>query len=34
MQILTLRRQGRTLYPTVPENAERDAQSLFVQEVS
>lgn len=34
LQILTLRRQGRTLYPTVPENAERDAQSLFVQEVS
>ncbi|XP_056870201.1 dedicator of cytokinesis protein 9-like isoform X2 [Takifugu flavidus] len=31
-EILTLRRQGRTLYPTVPENAERDAQSLFVQE--
>lgn len=32
-QISTLRRQGRTLYPTVPENAEREAQSLFVQEV-
>uniref|UniRef100_A0A8D0CW74 Dedicator of cytokinesis 9 n=1 Tax=Sander lucioperca TaxID=283035 RepID=A0A8D0CW74_SANLU len=30
--ILTLRRQGRTLYPTVPVNAEREAQSLFVQE--
>lgn len=34
LQILTLRRQGRTLFPTVPENAEREAQSLFVQEVS
>lgn len=32
-QISTLRRQGRTLYPTVPEGAEREAQSLFVQEV-
>ncbi|XP_066562843.1 dedicator of cytokinesis protein 9 isoform X5 [Amia ocellicauda] len=31
-QISTLRRQGRTLYPTVPENAEKEAQSLFVQE--
>ncbi|XP_014856851.1 PREDICTED: dedicator of cytokinesis protein 9 isoform X15 [Poecilia mexicana] len=31
-EISTLRRQGRTLYPTVPENAEREAQSLFVQE--
>uniref|UniRef100_A0A671W3D2 Dedicator of cytokinesis 9 n=1 Tax=Sparus aurata TaxID=8175 RepID=A0A671W3D2_SPAAU len=30
--ISTLRRQGRTLFPTVPENAEREAQSLFVQE--
>uniref|UniRef100_A0A668A884 Dedicator of cytokinesis 9 n=1 Tax=Myripristis murdjan TaxID=586833 RepID=A0A668A884_9TELE len=30
--ISTLRRQGRTLYPTVPENAEKEAQSLFVQE--
>ncbi|KAJ8389777.1 hypothetical protein AAFF_G00114830 [Aldrovandia affinis] len=31
-QILTLRRQGRTLCPSVPENAEKEAQSLFVQE--
>ncbi|XP_020568674.1 dedicator of cytokinesis protein 9 isoform X7 [Oryzias latipes] len=31
-EISTLRRQGRTLYPTVPENAEEEAQSLFVQE--
>uniref|UniRef100_A0A8C3AE01 Dedicator of cytokinesis 9 n=1 Tax=Cyclopterus lumpus TaxID=8103 RepID=A0A8C3AE01_CYCLU len=31
-EISTLRRQGRTLYPTVPENAEREAHSLFVQE--
>ncbi|XP_042281516.1 dedicator of cytokinesis protein 9-like isoform X6 [Thunnus maccoyii] len=31
-EISTLRRQGRSLYPTVPENAEREAQSLFVQE--
>ncbi|XP_049905635.1 dedicator of cytokinesis protein 9-like [Epinephelus moara] len=31
-EISTLRRQGRTLYPTLPENAEREAQSLFVQE--
>ncbi|KAJ8350269.1 hypothetical protein SKAU_G00253990 [Synaphobranchus kaupii] len=31
-QILTLRRQGRTLFPSVPENAEQAAQSLFVRE--
>ncbi|XP_037096258.1 dedicator of cytokinesis protein 9 isoform X11 [Syngnathus acus] len=31
-EILTLRRQGRSLYPTVPDNAEKGAQSLFVQE--
>ncbi|MFT7818030.1 dedicator of cytokinesis protein 9-like isoform X3, partial [Arapaima gigas] len=31
-QISTLRRQGRTLYSSVPENAEKEAQSLFVQE--
>ncbi|XP_076026223.1 dedicator of cytokinesis protein 9-like isoform X2 [Genypterus blacodes] len=31
-EISTLRRQGRTLYPTVPQNAEKEAQSLFVQE--
>ncbi|XP_048826602.1 dedicator of cytokinesis protein 9-like isoform X4 [Brienomyrus brachyistius] len=31
-QISTIKRQGRTLRPSVPENAERDAQSLFVQE--
>uniref|UniRef100_A0A674EXG2 Dedicator of cytokinesis 9 n=1 Tax=Salmo trutta TaxID=8032 RepID=A0A674EXG2_SALTR len=31
-QIATQRRQGRTLYPTVPENAVKEAQSLFVQE--
>ncbi|XP_054644016.1 dedicator of cytokinesis protein 9 isoform X4 [Dunckerocampus dactyliophorus] len=31
-EISTLRRQGRSLYPTVPDNAERDAHSLFVQE--
>ncbi|XP_035264875.1 dedicator of cytokinesis protein 9-like isoform X5 [Anguilla anguilla] len=30
--ISTLRRQGRTLYPSVPENAGEVAQSLFVQE--
>uniref|UniRef100_A0A8B9REV0 Dedicator of cytokinesis 9b n=1 Tax=Astyanax mexicanus TaxID=7994 RepID=A0A8B9REV0_ASTMX len=28
----TLRRQGRTLHPTVPEGAEKRATSLFVQE--
>ncbi|XP_054631989.1 dedicator of cytokinesis protein 9-like isoform X2 [Dunckerocampus dactyliophorus] len=31
-QICTLRRQGRTLFSTVPESAEHEAQSLFVQE--
>ncbi|XP_061143232.1 dedicator of cytokinesis protein 9 isoform X5 [Syngnathus typhle] len=31
-EILTLRRQGRSLYSTVPDNAEKGAQSLFVQE--
>ncbi|XP_061082235.1 dedicator of cytokinesis protein 9-like isoform X3 [Conger conger] len=31
-QILTLRRQGRTQFPSVPKNAEEAAQSLFVQE--
>uniref|UniRef100_A0A3Q3DF16 Dedicator of cytokinesis protein 9-like n=1 Tax=Hippocampus comes TaxID=109280 RepID=A0A3Q3DF16_HIPCM len=31
-QILTLRRQGRTVFSTVPENAEQEARSLFVQE--
>ncbi|KAI1899017.1 hypothetical protein AGOR_G00078350 [Albula goreensis] len=31
-QISTLGRQGRTAYPSVPENAEEAAQSLFVQE--
>ncbi|XP_033966559.1 dedicator of cytokinesis protein 9 isoform X2 [Pseudochaenichthys georgianus] len=31
-EISILRRQGRTLYPTLPENAEREAQSVFVQE--
>ncbi|XP_076119975.1 dedicator of cytokinesis protein 9 isoform X7 [Alosa pseudoharengus] len=30
--ISTLRRQIRTVYPSVPDNAEREAQSLFVQE--
>uniref|UniRef100_A0AAR2JXA7 Dedicator of cytokinesis 9b n=1 Tax=Pygocentrus nattereri TaxID=42514 RepID=A0AAR2JXA7_PYGNA len=32
-QMSTLKRQGRTLHPTVPEGAERRATSLFVQEV-
>nr|XP_057907975.1 dedicator of cytokinesis protein 9-like [Doryrhamphus excisus] len=31
-QICTLKRQGRTLFSTVPENAEHEAGSLFVQE--
>uniref|UniRef100_A0A8C4HJ84 Dedicator of cytokinesis 9b n=1 Tax=Dicentrarchus labrax TaxID=13489 RepID=A0A8C4HJ84_DICLA len=31
-QICTLRRQGRTLFSTVPETAEKEAHSLFVQE--
>ncbi|XP_078789069.1 dedicator of cytokinesis protein 9 isoform X11 [Oryzias latipes] len=31
-QISTLRRQGRTLFSTVPETAEKEACSLFVQE--
>ncbi|XP_068165077.1 dedicator of cytokinesis protein 9 isoform X5 [Antennarius striatus] len=31
-QISTLRRQGRTLVSTVPETAEKEASSLFVQE--
>ncbi|XP_072300728.1 dedicator of cytokinesis protein 9-like isoform X2 [Eucyclogobius newberryi] len=31
-EISILRRQGRTVFSTVPENAEREAQSLFVQE--
>uniref|UniRef100_A0A665UXW2 Dedicator of cytokinesis 9b n=1 Tax=Echeneis naucrates TaxID=173247 RepID=A0A665UXW2_ECHNA len=31
-QISTLRRQGRTLFSTVPETAEKEADSLFVQE--
>ncbi|XP_029926220.1 dedicator of cytokinesis protein 9 isoform X1 [Myripristis murdjan] len=31
-QLSTLRRQGRTLFSTVPENAEKEAHSLFVQE--
>ncbi|XP_064167013.1 dedicator of cytokinesis protein 9-like isoform X5 [Anguilla rostrata] len=30
--ILTPKRQGRTLFPSVPENAEEAAQSLFVRE--
>ncbi|XP_038157914.1 dedicator of cytokinesis protein 9-like isoform X3 [Cyprinodon tularosa] len=32
IQISTLRRQGRTLLSTVPETAEKEASSLFVQE--
>nr|XP_019960048.1 PREDICTED: dedicator of cytokinesis protein 9-like isoform X9 [Paralichthys olivaceus] len=31
-QISTLQRQGRTLFSTVPETAEKEAHSLFVQE--
>ncbi|KAK2856743.1 hypothetical protein Q5P01_005478 [Channa striata] len=31
-QISTLRRQGRTQFSTVPETAEKEAHSLFVQE--
>ncbi|KAM6945556.1 dedicator of cytokinesis protein 9-like isoform 1-T1 [Aplochiton taeniatus] len=31
-QISMLRRQGRTLFSTVPENAEKEARGLFVQE--
>ncbi|XP_062853748.1 dedicator of cytokinesis protein 9 [Trichomycterus rosablanca] len=31
-QMSTVKRQGRTLYPTVPEGAENTASSLFVQE--
>uniref|UniRef100_A0A8C5H908 Dedicator of cytokinesis protein 9-like n=1 Tax=Gouania willdenowi TaxID=441366 RepID=A0A8C5H908_GOUWI len=32
IQISTLQRQGRTLFSTVPESAEKEAHSLFVQE--
>ncbi|GAA6072564.1 dedicator of cytokinesis protein 9 isoform X6 [Tachysurus ichikawai] len=32
-QMCCVKRQGRTLYPTVPEGAEKSASSLFVQEV-
>uniref|UniRef100_A0A8C9TUM6 Dedicator of cytokinesis 9 n=1 Tax=Scleropages formosus TaxID=113540 RepID=A0A8C9TUM6_SCLFO len=32
VQISTVKRQRRTLLPSVPENAEKEAQSLFVQE--
>uniref|UniRef100_A0A8C4ZYY5 Dedicator of cytokinesis 9b n=1 Tax=Gadus morhua TaxID=8049 RepID=A0A8C4ZYY5_GADMO len=31
-QISTMRRQGRTLFSTVPENARKEAECLFVQE--
>ncbi|KAJ0009333.1 hypothetical protein NQD34_001035 [Periophthalmus magnuspinnatus] len=31
-EICTLRRQGRTLFSTVPDSAEKEAQALFVQE--
>ncbi|KAK7893454.1 hypothetical protein WMY93_022606 [Mugilogobius chulae] len=31
-EICTLRRQGRTVFSTVPESAEKEAHSLFVQE--
>lgn len=33
LQTCTLRRQIRTLYASVPENAQKEAHSLFVQEV-
>ncbi|XP_059906812.1 dedicator of cytokinesis protein 9-like, partial [Gadus macrocephalus] len=32
-QISIMRRQGRTLFSTVPENARKEAECLFVQEV-
>lgn len=32
-QISTLRRQGRTLFSTVPDTAGKEPHSLFVQEV-
>ncbi|KAF7711080.1 dedicator of cytokinesis protein 9 isoform X8 [Silurus meridionalis] len=31
-QMCSVKRQGRTLYPTIPEGAEKSASSLFVQE--
>ncbi|XP_058258113.1 dedicator of cytokinesis protein 9 isoform X2 [Hemibagrus wyckioides] len=31
-QMCCVKRQGRTLYPTIPEGAEKSASSLFVQE--